>query len=93
MSWEELNLPDLSHRINGERISANDEEKLSLIDPCTGNSYGEVAIASATTVDAAVSAAQSALLNPEWADIPPLARETLMHGTNRAHRLQISPTR
>lgn len=79
MSWEELNLPDLNHRINGEKFNTIDEAKRSLIDPCTGDSYGEVAIASATTVDMAVSAAKGALLNPEWADIPPIARETLMH--------------
>lgn len=79
MTWESLELPLLTHRIGGSAVPSPSEARLDLIDPCTGNSYGAAPIASANTVDNAVNAARKALADPAWADIPPLAREALMH--------------
>lgn len=79
MTWDSLILPELCHRINGAPCHSSAESRLPLIDPCSTARYGDIPVASQDTVDKAVAAAQSALSNPDWCDIPPLARESLMH--------------
>lgn len=79
MSWNALELPTLGHRIGGHELRPCGADLLPVEDPSTGLVYGEIPVAGAAEVDAAVAAAQSALKDPAWRDLPPLARERLMH--------------
>lgn len=78
MSWTDLELPELGHRIAAQRLRLG-SGALGVEDPCTAKAYGEIPIASADEVDAAVAAAKAALKDPQWRNLPPLARERLMH--------------
>lgn len=48
-------------------------------DPCTGEVFADIPIASPDDVDAIVSAARRALRDPAWRDLSPLQRERLLH--------------
>lgn len=78
MSWSDIKLPTLGHRI-GDECVVRGSGLLAVEDPCLARAYGEIPIASAAEVDAAVAAAKTAFRNPAWRQLPPLARERLMH--------------
>lgn len=48
-------------------------------DPCTGEIFASVPLASAAEVDAAVAAAKAAFHSTVWRDLAPLQRERLLH--------------
>ncbi|PXA86466.1 betaine-aldehyde dehydrogenase [Nostoc sp. 3335mG] len=75
--FEGLVLPDLRLKAGGDILPV--EASLADIDPCTGEAFAEVPIASSEDVDAVVDAAHRAFRSPAWRDITPLARERLMH--------------
>ncbi|BBF71648.1 aldehyde dehydrogenase family protein [Sphingobium sp. 3R8] len=72
-----LNLPDLQLRAGDDilpvtRLAADE-------DPCTGQAFADIPVASDADVDAIVAAAKAALRDPAWRDLVPLARERLLH--------------
>lgn len=75
--FEGLILPDLTLRAGGERLATRAVSPD--IDPCTGTSFAEIAVAGAEEVDAIVDAAHRAFHDPAWRDLLPLARERLLH--------------
>ena len=67
---------DIGHYIAGERVPGNSGRKQPVFDPATGAMARQVALASATEVNAAVAAAQAAF--PAWADTSPLRRARVL---------------
>lgn len=47
-------------------------------DPATGAEISSISRAGSAQVDAAVAAAQAAMVNPDWADMLPMARQALL---------------
>jgi len=69
----------IGHIINGESVSAeinNDNRTQAVFNPATGTAEKKVALASRTTVESAISAAQTAF--PEWRNTPPMKRARIM---------------
>ncbi|HQS42697.1 aldehyde dehydrogenase family protein, partial [Polaromonas sp.] len=66
----------IGHAINGRTVPGNSGRAQDVFNPATGAVTGHVALANATEVDAAVSAAQAAF--PAWADTPPIRRARVM---------------
>jgi malonate-semialdehyde dehydrogenase (acetylating)/methylmalonate-semialdehyde dehydrogenase len=66
----------IGHAINGRTVPGNSGRAQDVFNPATGAVTGRVALANATEVDAAVSAAQAAF--PAWADTPPIRRARVM---------------
>ncbi len=75
--FDGLELPGLALRAGGDRLQAG--SSLADIDPCTGEAFADIPVASASDVDAVVGAAERAFRSPEWRDLTPLARERLLH--------------
>lgn len=75
--FEGLTLPDLTLRAGESALATT--RSYSDIDPCTGEAFGDIPVASASDVDAVVEAARRAFFRPDWRDIAPLARERLLH--------------
>ncbi|MCE7795408.1 aldehyde dehydrogenase family protein [Sphingobium sufflavum] len=75
--FADLVLPDLSLRAGGDLLRA--DRHLADEDPCTGERFADIPVASAADVDAIVGAAKKAFRDPAWRDLPPLARERLLH--------------
>jgi len=68
-------LPVVGHFINGQMI-ADDNRPQSVTNPATGEISREVAMASKTTVEQAIEAAEAAF--PGWRNTPPLKRARVM---------------
>ena len=66
----------IGHFINGQNVGGVSGRSQSVFNPATGAVTGDVALASAAEVDAAVASAQAAF--PAWADLPPLRRARVM---------------
>ncbi|WP_421713140.1 aldehyde dehydrogenase family protein, partial [Alteromonas abrolhosensis] len=65
----------VGHFINGKKV--NDSERTQdVYNPSTGEVSKQVALASETTVDQAISAAQAAF--PAWRNMPALRRARVM---------------
>ncbi|HEX7871311.1 MAG TPA: aldehyde dehydrogenase family protein [Sphingobium sp.] len=75
--FADLLLPDLGLRAGADMLPTS--ATLSDEDPCTGETFAEIPVASASDVDAIVTAAAQALRDPAWRDLAPLARERLLH--------------
>ena len=75
--FADLALPDL--RIWAGLDALSPASTCGLEDPCTGEIFAEASVADAATVDTVVAAAQLALRDPAWRNLPPLARERLLH--------------
>ncbi len=75
--FEGLTFPELALRAGGDMLRP--QASLPDIDPCTGEAFADIPIASAADVDAIVDAASRAFRSPAWRDITPLARERLLH--------------
>ena len=65
----------IGHYINGRAVAGTGRSQ-DVFNPATGAVTGQVALASATDVNAAVAAAQAAF--PAWSDIPPIRRARVM---------------
>ena len=68
--------PSINHFINGVVVASTAGRSQSVFNPATGAISGQVALASAHDVDAAVAAAQAAF--PAWADTPPIRRARVL---------------
>lgn len=66
----------LGHAINGRSVPGSSGRTQDVFNPATGAVTGQVALANAAEVDAAVAAAQAAF--PAWADTPPIRRARVM---------------
>lgn len=75
--FEDLRLPALKLTAAGDRLPTSGA--MADIDPCTGETFAEIACADAAQVDQIVRAAERALHAPGWKDLSPLARERLLH--------------
>lgn len=67
---------DIPHYVAGARFSGSATRSQSVTNPATGAVTGQVPLANAADVDAAVAAAQAAF--PAWADTPPIRRARVM---------------
>jgi phenylacetaldehyde dehydrogenase len=65
--------------INNEWVAPTSDETIPVIDPSSGREVSRFAEASAADVDRAVAAARAAFDDGRWSDLPPIAREAMMH--------------
>lgn len=75
----QVSLPAGQNFIGGRWCDARGNDRLPVMDPATERVLGEIPVSGAADVDAAVQAARSAFLSPEWRELPPLDRERLLH--------------
>lgn len=75
--FNDLTLPDPTLWAGPDRLAT--PATLFDIDPCSGERFAEIPVASATEVDQIVEAAWHAFKSPAWHDLHPLARERLLH--------------
>jgi aldehyde dehydrogenase (NAD+)/phenylacetaldehyde dehydrogenase len=75
--FEGLKLPDLSIRAGLDMLPTRN--MLLDEDPCSGEAFAEIPIASAADVDAVVEASWNAFREPTWRDLASLQRERLLH--------------
>jgi malonate-semialdehyde dehydrogenase (acetylating)/methylmalonate-semialdehyde dehydrogenase len=76
---EQAALKTVGHLIGGEHVSSTangDQRSQPVYNPATGRASKRVALASRTTVQAAIAAAAAAF--PEWRNTPPLKRARVM---------------
>ncbi|MEP6825905.1 MAG: aldehyde dehydrogenase family protein, partial [Ramlibacter sp.] len=66
----------IEHWIGGRIVPGQSGRRAPVYNPATGAVTGQVALASAGEVDAAVASAQAAF--PVWADTPPIRRARVM---------------
>jgi malonate-semialdehyde dehydrogenase (acetylating)/methylmalonate-semialdehyde dehydrogenase len=66
----------IGHYINGKVASGGSGRSQPVFNPATGAVTGDVALANAADVDAAVASAKAAF--PAWADTPPIRRARVM---------------
>jgi len=66
---------NVGHFINGQMVSGQGRSQ-AVYNPATGQAVREVALASKTTVEEAIAAAEAAF--PEWRDTPPIKRARIM---------------
>ncbi len=67
---------DIPHYVAGARFAGSATRSQTVTNPATGAVTGQVPLANAADVDAAVAAAQAAF--PAWADTPPIRRARVM---------------
>ena len=66
----------VEHLINGRKVSGNGGRYQDIFNPATGEVTGQVAMASSTTVEEAITAAQAAF--PSWRNTPPAKRAQIL---------------
>ena len=66
----------IAHYVNGRVVAGGSARQQAVFNPATGAATGQVALANAADVDAAVAAAKAAF--PAWADTPPIRRARVM---------------
>ncbi|MGI9216381.1 MAG: CoA-acylating methylmalonate-semialdehyde dehydrogenase [Hydrogenophaga sp.] len=69
-------ITDIPHHVAGARFAGTATRSQTVTNPATGAVTGQVPLANAADVDAAVAAAQAAF--PAWADTPPIRRARVM---------------
>ncbi len=67
-----------AHLINNKWVKANSGEAIDSLDPATGDVLATIASGDKADIDAAVSAARTALTDPTWADMTPSDRGKLL---------------
>ena len=67
-----------THFVNGKPMKSSGTGRIDVINPATGNVVSSIADATQSDVDAAVTAARTALENDEWAKMPPAQRASLL---------------
>ena len=70
---------EMKHSIDGEWVTGSNNGFLSVIDPSSGEVLAEIPKGGEKEIDSAVQAANKALNDPMWRDMPPANRERLMH--------------
>jgi acyl-CoA reductase-like NAD-dependent aldehyde dehydrogenase len=75
--FEGLQLPDLTPRAGREILRIHNT--LPDEDPCSGQGFADIPIASASDVDLVVEASHRAFRDPTWQALSPLQRERLLH--------------
>ncbi len=68
---------NIVHHVNGTAFAGSSARKQAVFNPATGDVTGQVSLAAAADVDAAVRAAKATF--PLWADTPPIKRARLMN--------------
>jgi betaine-aldehyde dehydrogenase len=63
----------VSNFVNGRHVDSADGQTTDLVDPCTGESFGEAALSGAADVDTAMAAATTAF--ETWRDATPAERQ------------------
>ncbi len=66
----------IAHFIGGQRTAGGSSRTQDVTNPASGKVTGQVVLAAAADVDAAVAAAQAAF--PKWAETPPIRRARVM---------------
>ncbi len=69
-------ITDIPHYVAGARFAGTATRSQTVTNPATGAVTGQVPLANAADVDAAVAAAQAAF--PKWSDTPPIRRARVM---------------
>ncbi|GAB2607253.1 CoA-acylating methylmalonate-semialdehyde dehydrogenase [Ramlibacter solisilvae] len=69
-------LASIEHWIGGRRVPGQSGRRAEVFNPATGAVSGQVALANAAEVAAAVASARDAF--PDWADTPPIRRARVM---------------
>ena len=67
---------DIPHYVGGTRFAGTSSRSQAVTNPATGAVTGQVPLANASDLDAAVAAAQAAF--PAWSDTPPIRRARVM---------------
>lgn len=67
----------IAHHVNGASFAGSSSRTKDVFNPATGEITGQVSLATASDVDAAVRAAKAAC--PSWSDTPPIKRARLMN--------------
>ncbi|MCW3837544.1 aldehyde dehydrogenase family protein [Sphingomonas canadensis] len=65
--------------INNEWVSSSHDKTVPVMDPSSGREVTRIVDASDADVDRAVAAARTAFDDGRWSNLPPLAREGMMH--------------
>ena len=63
----------VSNFVNGQHVDSAEGQTTDLIDPCTGEPFGQAALSTAADVDAAMAAAATAF--ESWRDVTPADRQ------------------
>ncbi len=71
-----MSIPHIDHYIAGQRTAGTSERAQKVTNPATGAVTGQVRLAGAPEVQAAVAAAKGAFA--AWAETPPLRRARVM---------------
>ena len=66
----------VEHFINGRKVFRNGDRQQDIFNPASGEITGQVALASAATVEEAITAAEAAF--PAWCNTPPASRAQIM---------------
>ncbi|MCB1757948.1 MAG: aldehyde dehydrogenase family protein, partial [Gammaproteobacteria bacterium] len=69
-------IPTLHHYIDGKTATGNSERRGDIINPATGETIRQVALASRADVEAAIASAENAL--PGWSETPPGKRAQVL---------------
>lgn len=72
-------LPPAANHIGGEFVDAAEGDRIKVLNPATGEVFGEIPRSGIAEVDRAVKAARVAFDDPVWRDMTPGARERLLH--------------
>ena len=72
-----MTITRIDHYINGQPTANTSGRQQDVYNPATGSVSGQVGLADADQVAAAVAAAQAAF--PAWADMPPIRRARMMN--------------
>jgi phenylacetaldehyde dehydrogenase len=72
-------LPEGLNFIGGKWQSEPQARLHKVYDPATEKELGCIPCSGERTVDSAVKAAKAAFMDPAWRDLPPIARERLLH--------------
>ena len=75
----QVKLPAGLNFIGGQWLDDPAAERLPVHDPATESVIGDIPCSTPAAVDQAVKAAQAAFAAPSWRDLPPMAREALLH--------------
>ena len=68
--------------INGKLVSAQNGRSLDMIDPCNGKTFATIPDSDEADINAAVSAAQTAL-DGDWGRMAPVERSRILHRWSR----------
>ncbi|GAA6142645.1 CoA-acylating methylmalonate-semialdehyde dehydrogenase [Hydrogenophaga sp. 5NK40-0174] len=71
-----MSIANIDHWIGGQRTAGDSSRHQKVTNPATGEVTGQVSLATAADVGAAVAAAQAAF--PDWAETPPIRRARVM---------------